>query len=106
MTASRLLPLLMLLALLVAPFGRIGLAEAAAPEAAPMAMTGHCEDRPDSGKAGPGAIDCMIACAAMAPATAPEFSRMLVAVDPQPPLPRPSLTGRQPEADPPPPRFS
>ena len=79
-------------------------------------MAGHCADMPaprrGSTRGAPQqgderkAVDCMIACAAMATAPAPF-------VAPAPPaaaLPGApflsSLTGLRPEADPPPPRFS
>lgn len=103
----RLLPFLVLLALLVAPFGRIGVAEAASSphHGAPMVMAGHCEEMPSQDDAKPGkAIDCMIACAAIAPAAAPFVRAQEVTVDAPAPLPLFSFTGIQPEAEPPPPR--
>jgi hypothetical protein len=113
----RALRLLLLAVMLLAPVGRIGIAQAmAAPAEAKTAMDGHCADMPasapghhrqaptqgDEGKA----VDCMIACAALA--TAPALF-----VAPAPPAATmpgapflSSLTGLRPEADPPPPRFS
>lgn len=111
MTCRRLVQFLVLTALAIAPFGRIGMAQAMAGHVsmashAPMAMTAHCAGQPmpdgDKGHR----TDCMIACAAMAPAPAP-FA-----------LPPPALaaapiglaagfpSGIRPEADPPPPRTA
>ena len=109
-------------ALLLAPLGRIGLAQAMAAPATAGAMAGHCAEMPAEPAAAPHhgthhqpapaggsegmAVDCMIACAALA--AAPDLF-----VVPRPvamTLPAAtflsSLTGIQPEADPPPPRFS
>ena len=105
----RLLPLLALLALLAAPFGRIAAAEAmTAGHHPPMAMTGHCEDMPSpqQDKTDKTAIDCMIACAAMATedACGTTVRAPLVAGPIAGALP--VFFGLHPEADPPPPRFS
>lgn len=109
---ARLPALFILLALLVAPFGRLGLAEAAAlpVHGAPMAMAmaGHCEDMPapQPGHPGKAAVDCMIACAAMTPANGLEI---LLVVEPKAllaPLPPVSFAGIHPEAEPPPPRIA
>lgn len=114
------LRLLLLAVMLLAPLGRMGLAQAmAAPAEAPRAMTGHCADMPapahhggsrhgkapqpgDEGKA----VDCMIACAAMTTATDPFIA-------PAPPVEAmagalllSNPTGIRPEAEPPPPRRS
>ncbi|MBX3560357.1 MAG: hypothetical protein KF780_00945 [Sphingomonas sp.] len=113
-TARRLLPLIAIFALLVAPFGRIGMAEAAATlhHAAPMAMAGHCEDMaaPDhgpTGKAGKAAIDCMIACAAVAPMPLSQIALMIVpAAMPGDGGAPAAFDGLHPGADPPPPRFA
>ena len=105
-----LLPLLTVLALLVAPFGRMAAAETMTlthHAAAAAAMPGHCDDRPTPTQDRPDkAIDCMIACAAMAAADAP--SLVLAAFTPAAPerLALPAFTGLNPEAEPPPPRFS
>ena len=107
-----LLSALMLLALFVAPFGRMAAAEAMAMphHAAPAAMAGHCGDTPapDQAPAERGAmtIDCLVACATIAAPDAPE----LAAVAPLVVLPQPcrlcTFIGIQPQADPPPPRRS
>ena len=108
MSFRRLLPLLALLALLVAPFGRMAAAEAMAmPHHAPAAMAGHCDDMPAPDGDEPGkAVDCMIACAVMTPSEAPA----LKAAPPARSMPAsfavPGFSGLHPEADPPPPRFS
>ena len=109
MTFRRLLPLLTLLALLVAPFGRMAAAEAmTTPHHQAAAMPGHCDDMPmpDQDGGDKVAIDCMIACAAVATATAPllAFIAPMVATPVGETLPL--FTGRNPSADPPPPRFS
>ncbi len=111
----RVLRLFLLATMLLAPLGRIGIAQAmAAPAEAPATMAGHCAEMPappaghhqkaprqgDEKKA----IDCMIACAAMTTAPAPFVAPTPVAeARPGAPLPC-SLTGIRPEADPPPPR--
>jgi len=109
------LRLLLLAAMLLAPLGRIGVAQAmAAPSASTMTMA-HCAEMsaPAAGhhQQGPAerekmAVDCMIACAAMAPPPAPFVAPPPAATA----LPvvsfLASLSGTQPEADPPPPRFS
>ena len=121
MTPRACLRLLLLAAMLLAPLGRIGIAQAMAAPAAAGAMAGHCaglpaaapaghqgahhHNAPAGGKEGM-AVDCMIACAAMAVAPAPFIPPAPVGVG----LPAhsflASLTGISPEADPPPPRRS
>ena len=116
MTLRAALHLLLLAAMLLAPVGRMGIAQAMAlPADAPAAMAGHCADMPDAPPAHHRtppqgderkAVDCMIACAALATAPAP-----FVAPQPAPvilpgALLLSSLTGIRPEAEPPPPRFS
>ena len=113
----RTLRLLLLAAMLLAPVGRIGIAQAmAAPAGAPAAMAGHCADAPatpaghhqqappqeDEQKA----VDCMVACAAMASAPAPFVAPAPPAAAMPGALVLSSLTGLRPEAEPPPPRFS
>lgn len=101
----RALQLLVLAALMLAPFGRIGMAEA---RAMPQMMASHCGDQPMPAPAKGHAmsVDCTIACAAMASPAAPGFAppppagALLVAA------PTLFLAGVRPEADPPPPRFS
>jgi len=117
----RTLRLLLLAAMLLAPVGRMGIAQAmAVPAEAPAAMAGHCADMPAAAPAQPAghhqqappqedeqkAVDCMVACAAMASAPAAFVAPTPLAdAQPDPPL-LSSLTGLRPEADPPPPRFS
>jgi hypothetical protein len=108
-TLRSLTPLLVFLALLAAPFGRMGVAEAAMPHhAAPMAMSGHCADMPapEPGKPARAMIDCMMACAAVTAESLAEIAH--AALDPVVIAPRPllSLHGIQPEAADPPPRHS
>ena len=117
MTARPLFRLLLLAAMLLAPVGRLGIAQAmAAPAAAPAAMTGHCADMPAAAPAhhqnGPQkdhermAVDCMVACAAMAPAPAPFIAPAPLADALPGALLLSSLIGILPEAELPPPRFS
>lgn len=102
----RLLPLLVLLALLVAPYGRMQAQAATAHHAAPMAAAGHCEPAPAKAPTPThhGSIDCMIACAGM-PAV-----ESALAGPPLPPVtamiapPAAMLDGILPQFDPPPPR--
>lgn len=104
-----LLRLLVLIALLAAPFGRMAAAEAMTmPHHAPAAMTGgHCDTMPapapgDSDRS----IDCMIACAMLAHLEAPDLPAPLPAVSAPTALVPAGLAGLHPEADPPPPRRS
>jgi hypothetical protein len=100
----RLLRCLLLLALMLAPSGRMGVAEAMTRHNAPTAS--HCagQSMPKQGKGHRMAFDCMIACAAIATAPAPfALSRPLPEAMPSA-APVPILSGIRPEADPPPPR--
>lgn len=105
MSFRRALQLLVLAALMLTPFGRIGMAEAGQ---MPQMMAGHCGDQPLHAPARGHAmsVDCTIACAAMAPGAAPGLApppaagTLLVAA------PIAFLAGVRPEADPPPPRIS
>lgn len=117
MTARPLLRLLLLAAMLLAPVGRLGIAQAmAAPAAAPAAMAGHCADMPAAAPAhhqngSPKdhermAVDCMVACAAMAPAPASFIAPAPLAEALPGALLLSSLTGILPEAELPPPRTS
>lgn len=89
---------------MLAPFGRIGLAQAMAVHDAPMAS--HCAGQPlpDADKQHKMAVDCMIACAAMAPVPTALFvpPTAVEAAVAASLLPR--LAGIRPEAEPPPPR--
>lgn len=104
------LRLLLLAVMLLAPMGRIGMAQAMAghcaetPSAAPAHHNGgHQQPAPRDNKS-QAAIDCMIACAAMAPAPAPSVvPQARATAAPDTPLPA-SLTGIRPEAATPPPR--
>ena len=110
------LRLLLLAAMLLAPLGRIGVAQAMAAPAATGMATAHCADMPapapghhqkapapESERMG---VDCMTACAAMTTAPAPFVMPPPAAVAPPAASFLASLSGIQPEADPPPPRFS
>lgn len=101
----RLAPLLVLLAILIAPFGRAQ-AQPAAHDAPAMTMAGHCDPvrASDPPPAHHRSIDCMIACAGM-----PTLEMSLIAAPP--PMsallaPRiATLHGIPPQSDPPPPRI-
>lgn len=105
----RILSLLAVLALLVAPFGMVGGGGAAAmTHGGPETAMAHCDDMAPAGTHHggdrDGSIDCAIACAALpafAPASPGEILRAAAAPAP---LPAASLVGTMPEADPPPPR--
>jgi hypothetical protein len=101
----RLVQLFVLAALLLAPFGRLGLAQAT-PHHAPMAMNAHCagQPMPDRGKSQRMAVDCMIACAAVAAVAAPFVLPPPAARAAPSATPASFLAGIRPEADPPPPR--
>ncbi|MGQ0590244.1 MAG: hypothetical protein ACT4N8_12060 [Sphingosinicella sp.] len=106
------LSLVMLLALLVAPFGRMAAAEAmAAPHHSsppPRAALPRDMPAPDRAPEDRGAmtIDCLVACATIAAAEAPALAALEpLAVSPA----SRALTafiGIHPEAEPPPPRHS
>lgn len=108
MNWRRILPLIALLALVLAPFGRMAAAEAIAPSHhQTMTAPGHCDDMPApaKGKAGK-TLDCLTACASLAaadsaslsaPIAMPAALRAAVPAD---------AAGIEPEAEPPPPRFS
>ena len=107
MSFRRIFPLLAMLALLIAPFGRIAAAEAM-PHHGAEAIESHCagSEAPDGDNKERTAIDCMVACAAMASA-----AELSLAPSPLPAtilcaLPNLTRAGIQHEADPPPPRFS
>ena len=118
----RALRLLLLAVMLLAPLGRIGVAQAmAVPAEAPPAMAGHCADAPVAMPAQHGgggheqapqqdneqkAVDCMIACAAMTTAPAPFVAPAPPAASLPGALLLASPTGIRPEAEPPPPRRS
>ena len=121
MTPRACLRLLLLAALLLAPLGRIGIAQAMAAPAGAGPMAGHCAEMPAAAPAHHGsghhqkapdrdgeamAVDCMIACAAMAVAPDPFVAPPPGAVAVPSLSFLPGLTGIRPEADPPPPRFS
>ncbi len=121
---KHLLPLLTLLALMLAPFGRVGMAEAAMPAhdvsaqdlvpeqdlaaAKSPAMSSHCADMPAPAEHEPAdlAIDCMIACAVMTPSAAPALPVVApVLATPESAAPS-AVVGITTESEPPPPRHS
>jgi len=98
-----------MLAVLAAPFGRIAAAEATIiGHHAPMATAGHCQDMPspDQKQSDKAAIDCMIACAAVATADGASPVMPAPVADAPAAVPLTLFSGLHPEADPPPPRFS
>jgi len=100
----RLMPFLVLLALLVAPFGRQA-AQAAVYPGAMSAMAGHCDPAPRPAPAQGGSIDCMIACAAT-PAVDAMDVPVLLPLPPAAPVAGmiAPIAGLHPAAEPPPPR--
>jgi hypothetical protein len=103
----RLVQLFVLAALLLAPLGRLGIAQAMAmPHHA--ATASHCagQPMPDRDKHQRMAVDCMIACAAMAPVPAALFVPPAAVDAAVAASLSPRLVGIRPEADPPPPRFA
>ena len=110
MKLRRLFPLLILLALVVAPIGRVAAAEAMATAHQPAAaMAGHCQDMPapdPDERSGKASIDCRVACAAIATAEAYVFAGGSFAASPQDGVVLPGFAGLHPEAEPPPPRLS
>ena len=120
MTPRACLRLLLLAAMLLAPLGRIGVAQAMAAPTGASVMAGHCAEMPAAPSHHQGnhhqkapaqdhegmAVDCMIACAAMAAAPEPFVAPPPGAVALPAATFLSSLTGIQPEADPPPPRIS
>ena len=109
MTLRRLLPLLTLIALMFAPFGRVGMAEAMAMPAHDMAASlSHCADMPAPTQHEPAdrMIDCMIACAMVTSPAAPIVPVVAAIVAAPEPRPVSFFVGITPGHDPPPPRFS
>jgi hypothetical protein len=109
--ARRILHLLVLAGLVLAPFGRIGLAQAhalAMPHGAPAAMAGHCPDAPTPAPERDNSerIDCMTACSAMAPAAGLDLARPPACATAAAAAGAFTLNGIRPGADPPPPRAS
>ena len=109
MTWGRLLPLFAMLALVVAPFGRMAAAEAMAPaHHADVAAPGHCDDMPapDGDDDADKTLDCLTACASLVAVADAEFAVVpasAVAVESGVAADAPGLN---PEAEPPPPRHS
>jgi hypothetical protein len=106
-TRRRLVQFFVLIALAAAPFGRIGASHAMTGHAA-MTMAAHCagQPMPDGDKGHRLAVDCTIACAAMAPAPSPFALPPPVLAGVPTDLPLSRLSGIRPEADPPPPRIA
>jgi len=101
--SRRFVQILLVLILVLSPFGRIGLG------AAHGMPAGHCAGAPapSHGKGQQEPVDCMIACAAIAPApAAQDFARFCVTQASHPALPGAFDAGLQTGADPPPPRLA
>ena len=107
-TLRRLLPFLTLLALMLAPLGRPGVAGAAAPAHDMAAMPSHCSDMPAPADREPAemAIDCMMACAAVAPPAAAALAMAISGIAAPEAVPPSAYVGITPGSDPPPPRLS
>lgn len=116
MSLTRLVRILTILAMLVAPLGMMGghaamampvPAQPAMDHMAAMSTAGHCADmdKQSEDQRGSG-IDCMIACSALPSAESEIAAHPLAATVVQPiPLVE-GLSGLHPESDPPPPRFA
>jgi hypothetical protein len=105
----RLLRYLLLLALLLAPLGRMGVAEAKAAHHSGMPMmASHCPGQasPDGNKRDGMSVDCMMACAAMTPTPVAFLVPPPALETPAIAFPLRMLAGIRPEAEPPPPRLS
>lgn len=106
------LPLLILVALVVAPFGHMAAAEAMTPSHhSAMATPAHCPEMPapaphKGDRTDKAMIDCQAACAAMATLQAPDLPVPPAATSSRVTLPIPLFAGLQPEAETPPPRHS
>jgi hypothetical protein len=116
MSPTRLVRILTILAMLVAPLGMMGghaamampvSAQPAMDHMAAMSPGGSCADmdKQPEDQSGPG-IDCMIACSAVPSAEGGIAGHPLAAADVQPPPPSEAASGLHPESDPPPPRFA
>jgi hypothetical protein len=108
MRFSRLLPILALFAVLLAPVGMLG-SHAARASPAPVSGPGHCSEQQrqhEDGKDRQAMIDCAIACTAL-PSHQPVLGEKEVQ---SAAAPEAALTfladGTRPEAATPPPRFS
>jgi hypothetical protein len=106
---TRALRLLLFAALLLAPLGRVGMAQAAG--GAVPAASGHCSERPAPGSPAPAhdgvIVDCAIACAAIAALPTPFAAPPPACVETPPVAARLSdLVGILHDAELPPPRFS
>lgn len=108
MSHRRLVQIFVLAALLLAPFGRLGIARAMATPHPPIAMTSHCAGQPlpSQDRHHKMAVDCMIACAAMAHVPAALFVPPIAVETAVAASLLPRLAGIRPEADPPPPRHA
>lgn len=110
-TARGLLHLLVLAVLVLAPFGRIGLAEAHAwtiSHSTPAALAAHCpgEPAPTPDRNKSDRIDCMTACTAIAAPVGPVFTPPPACEMARVALAAFALAGIRPEAEPPPPRVA
>ena len=103
MNARYLLSLLALVALATMPFGHMR----ASAQGAPAAAAGHCHGSPTAPvKTDRAAIDCAIACAAIAPSGPAAADRLPIATPGPEPAVLPAYSETRPEADPPPPRIA
>jgi hypothetical protein len=98
---------LALLALIVASFARLSAAEAAAPAHQAMMTAGHCAEMPAPTPDDPAkmSVDCMIACAAVAPPAYAEVAAgapRAAMIEATPPV---RIIGIHTATDPPPPRL-
>ncbi|HEX8666825.1 MAG TPA: hypothetical protein VF727_00455 [Allosphingosinicella sp.] len=112
MSRLRLLAVLAVFALLLTPLRMFGAAEAMAmphhgTHAAAAADEGHCAPAKGSSDKAPSAgIDCMTACAAIAPAATVATSEPVALAAPASPFIPDARCGLDPEASTPPPRTA
>ena len=114
MAVLRLIRILTLATLLLAPFGMLGNhAAAALPTAAASGhhmegmAAGHCPDTGQPAKdRSSSSIDCMMACSALAGIEGELAEHPLPAAAPPEVIAPKAIHGLNPEADPPPPRFA
>ena len=104
----RLFPLLLALAMLLAPLTMLGGGAATAMPHDTMASMDHCAGMDEPSQDRPGAdIDCMMVCAAVPPPLAPRLDSHTVAPAALPHFAVATAPhGLDPEAETPPPRFS
>ena len=100
--------LLLLLAMLLMPFGMASAPASTGPHAAPMAMPmGHCDDQRSHHGTKGGITECTMACAAaLPPVSSSSAARPMIVCTPVLPAAAQRLLGMDPEIATPPPKDS